>query len=65
MPNKETINILRTFVLPEQRHKGLAGEITRAALEYAKENNLKVIPSCSFVDYFIDMNKEYEKLLVL
>jgi hypothetical protein len=63
MPNKGTINILRTFVPPEQRRKGLAREITKAALEYAKENNLKVIPTCSYVDYFIDMNKEYEKLL--
>ncbi len=63
MSNKETINILRTFVPPELRNKGLAGEIAKAALEYAKENNLKVIPTCSYVDYFIDKNKEYEKLL--
>ncbi len=63
IPNKETINFLRTFVPPEQRHKGLAGEIAKAALEYAKENNFKVIPTCSYVDYFIDQNKEYEKLL--
>ncbi|MDO8548791.1 MAG: GNAT family N-acetyltransferase [Ignavibacteria bacterium] len=63
MPDKETINFLRTFVPPEQRHKGLAGEIAKATLEYAKENNLKVIPTCSYVDHFIDQNKEYEKLL--
>lgn len=63
LPDKETINFLRTFVPPEQRHKGLAGEITKAALAYAKENNLKVIPTCSYVDHFIDQNKEYKELL--
>ena len=63
MPNKERINILRTFVPPEQRHNGLAGKLAKAALEFAKENNLKVIPTCSYVDYFIDINKEYQELL--
>jgi hypothetical protein len=63
MQDKNTINIFRTYVPPEQRHKGLAGNIVRTALEYAKENNLKVIPTCSYTDYFIEQNKEYEALL--
>jgi len=63
MHDSKTINILRTYVPPEMRNKGLAGEVVKAVLEYAKENNLKVIPTCSYTDYFIDKNKEYEKLL--
>ena len=61
--NKGTINILRTFVPEELRHKGIAAEIAKAVLDYARGNNLKVIPTCSYIDYFIDMNKEYEELL--
>jgi predicted GNAT family acetyltransferase len=67
IPNKETINIILTYVPHEQRqqrHQGIAGKIVKAALDYAKENNLKVIPTCSYVDYFIDVNKEYEELLL-
>lgn len=63
MKDKNTIDIFRTYVPPEQRHKGLAGKIVKAVLEYAKENNLRVIPTCSYTDYFIDQNKEYKKLL--
>jgi predicted GNAT family acetyltransferase len=63
MRDKQTINFLRTYVPDEQRHQGIAGKIVKAALEFAKENNLKVIPTCSYVDHFIDQNKEYEELL--
>lgn len=58
-----TMDIYRTYVPPEQRHKGIAAKIVKAALDYAKENNLKVIPSCSYTDYFIKQNKEYKSLL--
>ena len=62
MHNKETMNIFRVYVPPEHRHRGLAAKVVIAALKYAKENNLKVIPSCSYTDYFIERNKEYEEL---
>ena len=63
MEDSHTINILKVFVHPELRNKGLAGKLAKAALDYAKENNLKVIPTCSYAEYFISKNKEYEDLL--
>jgi predicted GNAT family acetyltransferase len=63
MHDKQTMEIFRTYVPPEQRKKGLAGRVVRALLDYAKENNLKIIPSCSYTEYFIDMNKQYEELI--
>lgn len=63
MQNKQVINFIRTYVPDEQRHQGIAGKLVKAALEYAKDNNLKVITTCSYVDYFIDVNKGYEELL--
>ncbi len=61
--DKETLNIIKTYVPPEQRNKGLAAKLAKAALDYAKNHNLKIIPTCSYIDYYIDRNKEYEELL--
>jgi predicted GNAT family acetyltransferase len=58
------MNFYRTYVPPEQRNRGLASKVVRAALQYAEENNLRVTPSCSYVEYFIMKHKEYQKLLV-
>lgn len=58
------INLIRTYVPPEQRHQGIAGQIVKAVFEYSRENNLKVIPTCPYVNYFISNNNEYEDLLV-
>jgi predicted GNAT family acetyltransferase len=53
-----------TYTNPELRGRGLAAQVVRAALEYAKDNNLKVIPTCSYVSAFINKNEEYKKLVV-
>ncbi|OGU48147.1 MAG: hypothetical protein A2000_16270, partial [Ignavibacteria bacterium GWB2_36_8] len=63
MDDSKTINIIKVYVHPDLRNRGLAGKLAKAALEYAKENNLKVIPTCSYADYFIAKNKEYEDLM--
>lgn len=63
MHDKDTMNIFRVYVPPEQRHQGLAAKVAKAALNYAREKNFKVIPTCSYTEYFIDNNKEYKELL--
>lgn len=63
MQDKETMNIFRVYVPPEQRHQGLAAKVAKAALDYAMKNNLKVIPSCSYTAFYIERNKEYGSLL--
>ncbi|HEY6626776.1 MAG TPA: GNAT family N-acetyltransferase [Ignavibacteriaceae bacterium] len=62
MTEKE-INLYHTYTYPALRGKGLAAQVVRAALEFAKENNLKVIPTCSYVQAFIAKNDEYKKLV--
>jgi len=62
MTEKE-INLYHTYTHPALRGKGLAAQVVRAALEFAKENNLKVIPTCSYVQSFIAKNDEYKKLV--
>jgi len=51
-----------TFVPEELRGKGFAQIIVKTALEFARKNNMKVIPACSFVDKYIQANKEYHDL---
>ena len=57
------INLYHTFTHPALRGKGLAAQVVRAALEFAKENNLKVIPTCSYVQSFIMQNNDFKELV--
>lgn len=57
------VDLYRTFTPPELRGKGVAGKIVKYALEYAKENNLKVIPTCSYVKGYIERHENYKELL--
>ena len=57
------INLYHTYTHPDLRGKGLAAKVVEAALEYAKNNNLKVIPGCSYVQDFIAKNKRYKELV--
>jgi predicted GNAT family acetyltransferase len=60
---EEKINLYHTFTHPALRGKGLAAQVVRAAFEFVKENNLKVIPTCSYVQAFISKNDEYKELV--
>ena len=63
MMRNNTIDLNHTYTHPALRGKGLAAHVVRAALEFAKENNLKVFPTCSYVQSFIAKNEEYKKLV--
>jgi len=60
---ENVLNLNHTYVPSELRGKGIAGKIVKAALTYAEENNLKIIPSCSYVADYIQRHKEYEFLV--
>ena len=61
--NSSAQNPSHTYTDPGLRGKGLAAHVVRAAFEYAKENNLKVVPTCSYVQAFIKRNDEYSELI--
>src|SRR5512138_40169 len=54
--------IAHVGVHPELRNQGLAAKITQTALEYAKENSLRVIPMCSYAAAYIRRNPQYAEL---
>ena len=57
------IDLFHTHTEPALRGKGLAAQVVRAAFKYAKENNLKVIPTCSYVQTFVLRHSEYKELV--
>lgn len=49
---------------PEQhRHQGIAGDLTRYALDDTIERGLKIAPQCPYTVWFIRENPEYTKHL--
>ena len=59
----DKINLSSTFTPPELRGKGIAKIVVEYAFNYAKENNLKVIPTCSYVRALVKRNDNYKNLL--
>ena len=51
---KKTLDIYRTFVPNALRGKGLAAKLTQHALRYAEDEGYTVLPSCSYVEWYMD-----------
>ena len=49
----DSILLLHVEVPPEARGHGVAAELSRVALEFAKARGLKVVPVCSYVAAYI------------
>lgn len=43
--------------------RGIAGELTKVALRYARDNALKVVPACAYAEDFMQRHEEYHDLL--
>lgn len=52
-----------TFVPKPLRGGGLASQLTGHALEFARANGYRVVPSCPFVAAYIARHPEYRALL--
>jgi len=55
----DIIKLNSTYTPPHLRGRGIAKIIVETVFKYAKENNLKVQPICSYVKTFISRHKEY------
>ncbi len=58
-----TIVAEHTVVSASLRGKGIAGKLAQKLMEYARENNLKIIPVCSYVVGFFEKHSEFKDLL--
>lgn len=56
------LSILSTHVPENIRGKGIAGELTKRVFEYARKNNYKIKPICSYTVKYLDENIEFQDL---
>ncbi len=54
------LTIYHTEVPPVFRGRGYGDMLARAALDYAREQSLKVQPLCPFVRAWLDKHPEYQ-----
>jgi predicted GNAT family acetyltransferase len=52
-----------TFVPPTLRGRGIAEQLARAALAWARSENKKVVPACSYIATFIARHREFQPLV--
>lgn len=43
--------------------RGIAAELTRVALRWAREKKYKVVPACAYAEAFFEVNEEFHDLL--
>ncbi|MDL2211915.1 N-acetyltransferase [Erysipelotrichaceae bacterium OttesenSCG-928-M19] len=58
----KVIDINHTYVPDEYRGQGYAALLLAKAVEYAKEKNKKIIPSCPYARRAFEKNEEYQEL---
>jgi predicted GNAT family acetyltransferase len=55
--------LIHTEVPPQLAGRGLAGQIAHTALEFAKSNNLAIVPQCPYVQAYLERNPQYKALV--
>ena len=57
------ISLDHTFVPAPIEGQGAAAKLTRAALDFARAEKLRVVPACSYVAAFVSEHAEYQDLV--
>lgn len=55
----DRITFVHTEVPEESEGKGVAGKIVAAALAYARDEQLQVIPQCAYVRSYVARHREW------
>ena len=58
------LDFYKTFVPKILRGQGLGDKLMQAVIEYAQKNELKIQPSCSFVENYFSKNPDHTDLMV-
>ena len=61
--SERTMTITHTGVPPSLRGRGVAADLTRFALETAREHDWNVVPVCSYAERFLSQHPEYHDRL--
>ena len=60
---KGDLAFMHTFVPESARGKGIAPALAKFVLDYAKEQNLKIMVYCPTIAKYIKLHPEYESLV--
>jgi predicted GNAT family acetyltransferase len=60
---KERLIVDHTYVSDELRGQGIGEEIVKYMVEYAREENKKIIPLCPYAKKKIDQHEKYHDVL--
>ncbi|MEM1548668.1 MAG: GNAT family N-acetyltransferase [Thermoproteota archaeon] len=58
------IYVLSTYTPPEHRGMGLASKLMDEVVKFALENNLKIVPICSYAQHYMDKHPELRNMVV-
>lgn len=56
------MTIIHTIVPPQIGGRGIAAALIEAALQYARAQGLKVVPSCDYAAGYLDRHPQYADL---
>ncbi len=57
---ENTIILNHTYVSPELRGQNIGQQLVKRVVDFARENNKKIIPQCWFAEDEFKAHKEYE-----
>jgi uncharacterized protein len=60
-----TMELVHTGVDPALRGRGVAEALAEAAVRYAREHGLRIIPTCPYVERWLSKHPEHEDLVVV
>ena len=62
--DRDTLILIHTEVPAALEGKGAGSAIVQKALQYAKDNNYKIVPICPFVQSYLKRHKEWRDIIV-
>ncbi len=57
------IIIDHTFVRPEKRDQGIGEELVNAAADFARKNDIQIVPLCPFAKKVMENDSKYRDVL--
>lgn len=62
-PFEGGLDLVSTYVPHAIEGRGIAATLTRHVFEYARENGLKVKPTCPYIDLYAKRHPEYSEII--
>ena len=63
LPEGDRLDLVHTEVPDQFQGRGFGDALVRTALDYARQEGLKVVPTCPFVRKFLARHQEYADLV--